>query len=397
MRIGLGLALIGWLGTVAWNAVKPLPDGTHVASLPTRIAGSQLDVLGAPAGAAVLSRELALIDRAQQLIVLDQSPLLRDIGQHLLLRKRQRPGIKIVVLADPLPERYGGTPAHYLESLERAGIIVARTRLSRLRDPLAWYSGLWRLGIGWWSDPYDEARPASGVLAALRRLNAKADGRQLLVVDDAAGGWVGLLPANRDGPLGVEIAGGVARDMAASELKIAAWSTGDDRLPPAPAPAALSVGSIDARFLTEGAIAAALADAIGTAAQDDEVDLSTAALGERRVAAALVRAAHQGARLRLLLDAGAAPNRILVAELGGESGARLELRRLPPGASAVSLVLVRHRRELWAGLSSAELSRAALGDLNLSAALELRLQEGAPAAQRLAGAFEAQWSRSAGY
>ena len=41
--------------------------------------------------------------------------------------------------------------------------------------------------------------------------------------------------------------------MIAGELQIAAWSTDDDRLPAGPPMQGRGVGSIDARFLTEGA------------------------------------------------------------------------------------------------------------------------------------------------
>ena len=83
-----------------------------------------------PAAASILARELAVIDRADQMIVLDQAPLARETGQHLLIRKRQRPHIKIVVLADPLPEIYGGTPGA-LSRFARAGRHHRRPHPSR--------------------------------------------------------------------------------------------------------------------------------------------------------------------------------------------------------------------------------------------------------------------------
>ena len=395
MRLAVVLGLIAWAGTAAWNAIKPMPAGTHVASLTTRLAESQLEVIEDAGGHGdVLARELAVIDRADQMIVLDQAPLLRETGQHLLLRKRQRPNIKIVVLADPLPEVYGGTPAHYLESLERAGIIVARTRLNRLRDPLAWYSAIWRMGVGWWSDPYDETAPRAGILASLRRSNFKSDCRQLLVADDGAGGWIGMLPATAGGRIAVTIAGGAARDIAASELKIAAWSTGDDRLPGAPLPAGLAVGSIDARFLTEGAIRGALVDALAASGDGDEVGIATRALSDRALVSALLHVAARGARVRLLLDPAAAPNGAVAEELR-HGGHGVEVRWLPAGEASSSLALVRQHRELWVYVGAADFTRPTLDDLNLSAALELELGHNAAAARRFSDAFEAQWAASA--
>jgi hypothetical protein len=387
------LAVLIWAGVAAWNTIKPLPEGTRVASLTARLDESQLDVIDDSAGGRnILARELAVIDRADQMIVLDQAPLARETGQHLLIRKRQRPHIKIVVLADPLPEIYGGTPAHYLDSLERAGIIVARVRLGRLRDPLPWYTALWRTGIGWWSDPYDEIVPRAGLRASLRRSNFKADRRQILVADDGSGGWVGVAPAVSGGGIAVAIAGGVARDMAASELKIAGWSMDDDRLPGIPPPASLGVGAIDARFLTEGAIRTALVDAFATAVEGDEIRLATPAMSDRSLVTAMLHAAARGVRVRVLLEADALPNRTVADELLRRAAGGIEVRWLAAGAMSSSLAIVRHRRELSVDLGAADFTRLSLDDLNLSAAVDFRLQDRAAAAHGFMDAFETRWS-----
>src|SRR5450759_753353 len=138
------LALSVWVSLAFWNSVKPLPPGTRIASLGARLDDSQVEVLYDSAQRpTVLEHELAAIDLAEQIIVLDSRPVGREVAQHLLARKRLRPNLKIVLIADPLDEVYGGTPAQYLSALERAGIIVARVRLNRLRDVIPWYSALW--------------------------------------------------------------------------------------------------------------------------------------------------------------------------------------------------------------------------------------------------------------
>jgi hypothetical protein len=396
LRLAALFAVLIWIGTAAWSTVKPLPPGTRVASLAARLDEPQLDVIEDSADRKnILARELAVIDRADQTIVLDQTPLIREVGQHLLMRKRQHPQIKIVVVADPLPEIYGGTPAHYLDTLEQAGIVVARVRLGRLRDPLPWYSALWRMSVGWWSDAYDETAPRAGLLAALRHANSKADRRQLLAADDGSGGWVGVVPA-AEGNLAIAISGGAARDMAASELKIARWSTDDDRLPGMPAPANLGIGSIDARFLTEGAIRAALVDALATAVDGDEIRVSTPELSDHPVVNALVAAASRGARIRVVVDPSSLINATVVGKLRRDGANRIEVRWCAPwngaGTAMASLAIVRHRREVWIDVGAADFTRSSLDDLNLDAAMDLRLQERAAAARNFIDAFERTWS-----
>src|ERR1700693_236133 len=204
--------------TLAWgsgpfgNSVKPLPQGTRVASLPARLSESQIDFLDdlAPAGA-ILKRETEAIGRAEQTIVLNQSPLARELAEALLLRKRQRPNLKVMLVTDPRNEVYGGTPSRTLSALERTGIVVVRTRLERLRDPNPLYSSLWRLCVGWWSDPFDEVPGKATLRSSLRRLNLKADRRQLLVADDGAGGWTSIIMSA--GPSGAAVTAGVGLEI----------------------------------------------------------------------------------------------------------------------------------------------------------------------------------------
>ncbi len=339
------------------------------------------------------AQDIAAIDRAEQLIVLDRSPVSRKLAQHLLARKRLRPTLQIVMVTDPGSEAFGGTQRQTLVSLEQAGIIVARVRLERLRDSNPLYSGLWRLTFGWWSDPFDEVPAEVSLPAWSRMLNAKADQRQLVVADDGSGGWIAVVaPASAAASL--VLRGPLAHAMIAGELQIAAWSADDDRLPAGPPLAARGVGSIDARFLTEGAVQTALLDAIAAAGSGDQVDIAVENLSERRIIAALLRAAQRGARLQVLLAWNRMPNQAVAGELIREGGGRIQVRWCPAetGLSRPKLLLVRHRTDVWMNLGSANFTRRNLGDLNLEAAVELRMPARAAAARAVADYFAQKWS-----
>jgi len=399
VQIFLLLALLAWASIAVWNSIKPLPPGTHVASLAARLAETQVAVIDDfPRGGEIPARELAAIDRAEQMIVLDRCPLARDEAQHLLMRKRQRPNLKIVLVSDPLNEAYGGTPAQYLIALEQAGVVVARVRLNRLRDSSPLYSALWRSGVAWWSDPFDEAPGRINLRSWLRGLNFKADHRQLMVADDGAGGWLSIIPGGA-GDLAVELRGGLARDIAASELQIAAWSTGDDRLPAAPPAGGGGVGSIDARFLTEGAIRSALLEALGAAAGGDQIGIMARAMSDRQLIGAAVRAAQRGAHVQALLDPEEPPNRAVAGEMTRTGAGRIEVRWFAGRAAAAhtALAVVRHGGELWVSLGAADFTRPSLDDFNLEAAVELRLPARAAAARSFAAHFAEQWSSAAPY
>ena len=396
---------LAWGSCAVWNSVKPLPRGTRVASLPARLSESQIDFLDdlAPAGA-ILQRETEAVGRAEQAVVLHQSPLARELADALLLRKRQRPNLKVMVVTDPRNEVYGGTPARTLNALERAGIVVVRTRLERLRDSNPLYSSLWRLCVGWWSDPFDEMPGEASLRSSLRRLNLKADRRQLLVADDGAGGWTSVVMSAASagraggGGVGLEIRGHLAAAIVASELQIAAWSTDDDRLPGAPPMESRGVGAIDARFLTEGAIQAALRDAIAIAGSGDSIKIAVQAFGDRQMVDAVLRAAARGARVQLLLDPGSPETQAAAAELLHEEPGMIEVRwRARDPRAEAGYAVVQHRGDVWFDVGSANFTRRGLDDLDLAAGIELHMPARAGPARATTELFAKHWSNSATY
>jgi hypothetical protein len=399
------IAVVAWIGCGLWNSVKPLPQGTHVTSLPARLAESQIDLIDEVSHpGAILKRELDAVGRAERTIVLDQSPLAHELAVQLLMRKRQRPNLSIMVVTDPRNEVYGGTPAQTLSSLERAGIVVARTRLERMRDSNPLYSSLWRLGVSWWSDPFDEVPGTVTLASSLRRHNLKADQRQLLVADDGAGGWTSIVisasvaaAAGKGGNVGLEVRGHLARDIVTSEVQIADWSTGDDRLPGAPPPESRGVGAIDARFLTEGAIQAALREAIAVAGNGDSIQIIAQAFGERNIVDAILLAAARGARLQILLDPVLADTRAAASDLVHNEAGNIEVRWQSAGPIDARYVLIRHRNDVWLDLGSADFTRRSLDDLNLEAGVELHMPARAAAARAATDFFDRAWSSAAVY
>jgi threonine dehydrogenase-like Zn-dependent dehydrogenase len=392
----LSALLLAWLSLSFWHSAKPLPAGTHIVSQVSRLSESDVDFLyESPQHQDLALREMAAIDHAEHLIVIDRSPVPRELAERLLARRHARPHVKIVLVTDPGNEVFGGTSSRILASLEQAGIIVARVRLDRLRDSNPLYSGLWRLLFGWWSDPFDETPGQASLRAWSRMQNFKADQRQLMVADDGSGGWNAILES-AGAPAGLILRGSLARAMIAGELQIAGWSTDDDRLPADPPLDARGVGSIDARFLTEGAIEAALLDAIAAAGSGDQISIAVQSLSDRRLIAAALEAAARGARLHVLLAWNPMPNRAVAGELLRGGGGRIEVRWYPLDPPLPKLLLVRHRSDLWMNLGSANFTRRNLGDLNLESGVELRMPAQAAPARAATEYFTRLWSGADG-
>lgn len=396
-KILLLVLLLAWLSLMFWNTAKPLPPGTHLVSQTARLSDADVDFLHESLRRrAAVAPDLSAIDHAEQLIVLDRSPVTRELAQRLLARRHLRPHLKIVLVTDPANEAFGGSPAQTLTSLEQAGVIVARVRLDRLRDSNPLYSGLWRLAFGWWSDPFDET-PGRATLPALARTrNSKSDQRQLVVADDGSGGWIAIIaPAGAAASL--TLRGPLARAIIAGELQVAAWSTDDDRLPVGPSMDDRGVGSIDARFLTEGAIETALLDAIAAAGSGDRLGIAVENFSERRLIAAALRAAVRGASLQVLLARNREPNQAVADELLRGGGGRIEIRWYlgSDAASLPKLLLFRHGDDVWMNLGTANYTRRNLGDLNLAASVELRMPVRAAAARAVTKYFSEAWSVAA--
>jgi hypothetical protein len=390
--------LTAWLGVAFWNSVKPLPPGTRAMSLPARLPESDVEFLTGPTHQVVLSRALKLVEHAEQLLVIDQSPLPREISQALLLRKHAKPHLKIVVIVDPAAPAFGGTAPQDLQLLEAQGIIVARVRLEHLRDPNPLYSALWRLGFAWWSSPYDEALNPAGVAAQARRLNYKFDRRQLLVADDGAGGWVSLT-GSADSGSALMVRGSTAQDILAAELALASWSD-EDRLPGVPPAHGRGFGTIDARFLTEGAIGSAVVDSLQALQRGDALSLATPQLGDRTVIAALRRAAVRGVKIQLLLDAAPGPNLASAGELKREAPA-IEIRWSvdvePSQGPRSALLLMRHGTDVAIYYGTASLTRRSLSDFNLESVMELRAPVAAALPKSCADYFAKRWASSLNY
>src|SRR4051794_36827181 len=152
--------LAAWAAVAAWNLFKPLPDGMHVRGEIVETPPGDLhflaDVTTADAfGAPVVRQQIfdsmfKLIGEAREYLVLDfflfnaqrgsmldakpQRALSSELRDALLARKRALPDLKVLVIADPVNDVYGGLPSKDLEALADAGIDVVHVDLDRMRD-----------------------------------------------------------------------------------------------------------------------------------------------------------------------------------------------------------------------------------------------------------------------
>jgi phosphatidylserine/phosphatidylglycerophosphate/cardiolipin synthase-like enzyme len=390
----------------------------------------------------IFDRVLERIRGAERLIVLDMflfnefagqpggdgmRPLSDEVERALIEQLGRRPGLRIVMITDPINQLYGGIHSARLERLRQAGVEVVVTRLTRLRDSNPLWSGLWRLCCqwtgnsvdgGWLPNPVGDGEVS--LRTWLRLVNFKANHRKTLVAD-TPDGWVGIVTSGNPhdassahGNIALEFAGPAALDLLATEAAVAAFSGAElAGLPPAP-PAAAVDGAV-IQILTEARIRDAALAAVESAGAGDRVDLAIFYLSHRGLIRALKRAAARGAEVRVLMDPNrdafgkekdGIPNRPVGREL---VDAGIEVRwcatlgeqchskliRVTTGASSGG------EQEEGVGHStliagSANFTRRNLDDLNLETSVRLAGPNDHPALLDAERYFERRWSNEGG-
>jgi hypothetical protein len=440
--------LILWLLTALWNLFKPLPDGVSVRGTIVETPLNQLqflnDVTGADVfGAPVVHQQifdsvLALIGQSREYLVLDfflfndQRGAALDAKPHrelsvelrdaLLARKRAMPQMKILVIADPINDVYGGLPSRDLAELRGADIDVVTPDLDALRDSNMIYSSFWRLAMSWWSgdgsgdaylpNPLDAGPDRVSLGAWARLLNFKADHRKVIIGDDGNGGITGIVTSanphdasSLHSNVGLKVSGAALVPLLESELAIAAdagWS-GNLEPPEAATPAMSPENTARVQVLTESEIRAAIVRNFAGARVGDSIDIAMFYFSDRDVIQALLAAAKRGVAVRVLLDPNkdafgrtkdGIPNRSVATELAAASDGAIKVRwfRTHGEQFHSKLVAMRTATEFWFTLGSANLTRRNLEDFNLEANVAASVPLNAEIATQIVTWFDSLWN-----
>lgn len=457
--IGLCLLLLCLTVACYHASLKPLPQGLSFTgparSLPERDVAFLCDVTATRDGGrvyeqAIFDAALTLIRNAETFVLADfflfndyqgraanaaHRDLCREFTDTLLAKKKERPGIRMVVVTDPVNQAYGSVAPHHLAELRAAGIDVVVTDLRRLRDSNPAYSGFWRVlaapfgpsAHGIFPHPFDPKAPGVGLRAWLSLLNFKANHRKILVTDapcDTGGRQLASLVASANPHNGSSAHSNVAlllrgddiaRDWVRCEQAVLDFSGGPKDLaadlpPPATphsatGPSGATGAVLQATALTEGAIRATLLQTLARTGPGDMVDVAMFYLSERQTIDALASAARRGAEIRLLLDPNrdafgyrknGIPNRSVATELFRRGQGRIAVRWYDTHGEQFhdKMVLIRQRGQTTLLLGSANLTRRNLADLNLESDIMVR---GDPTARPLRDAehtFQRFWTNA---
>ncbi len=434
-----------WLALAAYQLLKPLPAGISQAAAlrPAQDVALLTDITYRDVAGRrhseqqVFDEALRLIGQAQRAVVLDMflfndftgkdaapplRPLSAQLTHALVQRKRAVPGLRAVLITDPINTLYGGLSSKHLQALRAAGIEVVVTDLTRLRAPNPVWSGLWQLCCrwagnrtrgGWLPSPFGTGKVTLRSYLAL--LNLNANHRKTLVVD-AGDDWVGIVAtanphdgSSAHGNAALRFGGAAALDLLRSERAVvllsgASWPSG---LPEAPAPEAPSANQDTPRvqILSEGKIRDALLATVDGAKTGDRLDIAVFYFSHRRLLRSVVDARRRGVAIRVLLDPNedafgrkknGIPNRQSALEMheagvpvrwcdthGEQCHSKLMLKRDADGAA-----------ELIVG--SANYTRRNLDDFNLETSARVLAPAQSPVMGRAIDYFEQSWGNGEG-
>jgi phosphatidylserine/phosphatidylglycerophosphate/cardiolipin synthase-like enzyme len=337
--------LLAWITLSVYHSHKPLPNGISMASPALSVTGARfladytwVDKHGVRrSDQEIFDRVIELINQAERLVVLDMflfndfagdseamgkdpnlRPLSDQLEKSLMQRKAQKPGLRIVLITDPINHLYGGIASKRFDGLRQAGIEVVMTDLNRLRDSNFIWSGFWRMCCQWFGNssaggwlPNPVGSKKVTLRTWLKLANFKANHRKTMVVDSGQM-LVGLVTSGNPhdassahGNVALEFTGASVNDLLASEQAVLDFS--EVGIKPLQASnsfyaSSAEVSSASLSVLTESKIRDRVIDTLNKTAQGDRVDLSMFYLSHRGIIQAMINAHQRGVSLRVLLD-----------------------------------------------------------------------------------------------
>ena len=425
-RLLLGLFVIYLAVGIYQSHLKPLPQNVSLEGDIYHVTDADVeflyDVTGMQEGQRVcrqmiFDRVLRMIRGAEDFVLVDcflfneyrgkdpaiHRKLCQEVTCALLEKKRSHPGIRMMVITDPVNEVYGGPVPEQFKTLRAAGVPVVLTDLDKLRDSNPICSGFRRMFVQWFgtsatgSLPHPLAKDGPGVSLRswLALLDFKANHRKLVVADAAvaSGGRqmaCMVMSANphdassAHGNVALLVRGGLYKDLLRGEQAILAFSGRDiDVFSWLPSYAAHGAGKRDpqgktaaVRVLTESRIRKGLLEAIAGVQHGDTIDIGMFYLSERSVVNVLVAAAQRGVTIRVMLDPNrdafgyqknGIPNRPMAAELVKRGGGRITVRWANTHGEQfhAKMILVKQDSKAILFAGSANLTRRNIGDFNL--------------------------------
>ena len=303
----------------------------------------------------IFNRILRIIDEAEEFVIIDfflynneysrefQYPNLSEKLTTALIEKKKKSGIPIYVISDEVNTFYGSYNSHEFQRLEKNGIEVIISDMSKMPDSNPTYSFMWKPifswfgtgGIGWLPNPFSPDSPRVTLRSYLKLLNFKANHRKVVITDKK------LLVSSANphdasayhSNIAFETSGPIINDAVMSEKSVAEFSnrniylenTGYESKP----------GEAEISIITEMKIGESLSQEIAKAGVGDSIKIGVFYLSDRVIIKDLIKASKRGAEISIILDLNkdafgrkknGIPNRVVAKELLKKSDGKIKIK-----------------------------------------------------------------------
>jgi hypothetical protein len=449
----------GWVIVAAWLAVvgfyqsvKPLPPGMNYKGQAYHISDDDIDFLSDisyvdQAGKKLYDHEIAdavlsLVDSAENYIFFDMflfnnylGPLgfaHRDITttvtDKLIAKKRSHPDIAIDFITDHVNTFYGGSESTYLDDMSAAGINVIITDLKELRDNNFLYSSIWRTFFQWFGNtsnggflpqPFSKDESPVTLRSYLSFLNTKANHRKIIIVDNGDSmvsiitSWNAHSASSSFSNVAIRIRGEIWKDLYEIESHVAELSDAelentmgnDSKILPY---RNTNDSDIMVQILSEKQIKTALLTHLDQTMPGDTVSVAMFYLSSKKVINSLLRAAANGAHVRLILDPNkdgfgfkriGIPNRPVANHLTVRSLGKIIIRwYLTHGEQYhPKFTMIKNKNgDVWVLLGSANLTRAQLDNYNLELNVQVMMKDSSALYEKMKTYYDRLWNNKDG-
>lgn len=347
-----------------------------------------------------------------------------ELSEALVKKKKDFPGLEIVVISDPVNTIYGGYESPQFKKMEEAGVNIIITDLKKLRDTNPAYSAFYR-GIFQWfgnksdggrfANPFDGRKPKVTARSYLEMLNFKANHRKLIIADEEAGGKLKMATlitsANpHDGSSAhsnsaVKVRDFVWNDAIRSEIAAAKFS--GNYFKSKISGVSDEVGSVKVKLLTEKKISDSLVSMINGLAKGDSIDMAMFYLSDRKIIKALKLADKNEVKIRIILDPNkdafgreknGVPNRPVADELLKNTKGNTKIRWCDTHGEQChsKMTLIKNSSGYHLLLGSANLTKRNIGNYNLETDILVESDKKIGAIKRAYDFFDETWENKNG-
>lgn len=373
----------------------------------------------------------SMIHEAEEFIIMDMflynddynknisyPKLSEELTKKLIKRKKEKPYLKIIFITDEVNNFYGAYKSHFLSELEKSGIEVIITDMSKLPDSNFIYSFIWKsifrwfgtAGRGWLNNPFNPNGSKVTLRAYLKLINFKANHRKVVITEN--GSLISSSNPHDASAFHSNIAffmdGKIVNSLIKTEITVAKFSNDKfDKQNTNFKVKKESIGNTKVKIITEGKIHKNMIKVINSLQKNDVLNIGVFYLSDRKIIEAILNASERSVKIKLILDANkdafgikknGLPNRPVAVELDSKSKGKIKIRWYDTHGEQfhTKLMHAKMKNESVIIGGSANFTRRNIEDYNLETNVMITAENNREIVKEIDNYFEMLWYNKEG-